>query len=120
MTYEEFRESMESFRRSADIEAAAQKDPQLVLDELNALYNKFDASERVMADRVLVEWSLSTDEGKRFDALVIIDEFCVSEAVPALLELANRLETSTEPGAPYELQLVNRIANRLKSNKTSS
>lgn len=113
MTYEEFRESMESYRRSADVDAAAQKDPQLALDQLHALYGKFDESERAMAGRVLAEWSLSTDEGKRFDALAIIDEFSVSDVAPALRELAGRLNGSAERGAPYELQKVNRLLNRL-------
>jgi hypothetical protein len=113
MTYHEFRESMETFRRRADVEAAAQKDPQLALDQLHELYAKLDASERGMANRVLVEWCLSTDEGMRFDALAIIDDFRVSDAAPALRELANRLRKSNEPGAPYELQKANRIANSL-------
>jgi hypothetical protein len=66
-----------------------------------------------MASRVLAEWSLSTNVGKRFDALAIVDEYRVSEAVPALRELANRLEMSAEPGAPFELQKVNRIVSSL-------
>ena len=115
MKHAEFRESMESFRRRADIEAAAQRDPQLALDQMQELYAKFDASERVMANRVLVEWCFSADDGKRFDALAIIDEFRVSDAAHALHELANRLGKSNEPGAPYELQKVHRIANSLNS-----
>jgi hypothetical protein len=113
MTYEEFRESMESFRKTADIEAAAQKDSQQALDQLCTLYKKFDVPERAMASRVLAEWSLSSDPGKRFDALAIIKEFRVSDALPALRELAIRLESSAEPGAPYELQKVNRIVGSL-------
>lgn len=115
MTYEEFRESMESFRRSADVDAAAQKDPQLALDQLLALYGKFDESERAMANRVLAEWSISMDEGKRFDALTIVDEFGVSEVAPALRELAGRLNGSAVRGAPYELQKVDRLLDRLAS-----
>lgn len=113
MTYEEFRGSMESFRGKADIEAEALKDPQLALDQLCALYTKFDASERAMASRVLAEWTLSIDAGKRFDALAIAEEYRVSEVVPALRDLANRLARSTEPGAPFELQKVNRIMSSL-------
>lgn len=116
MTYEEFRESMEAFRGNADIEAAGQKDPQLALDQLCALYEKFDESERAMANRVLAEWSLSTDIGKRFDALAIVDEYRVSEAVPALRELAIRLEKSAEPGAPFELEKVKRILDGVSAN----
>mgnify|MGYP006983745657 FL=1 len=114
MTYEEFRESMESFRKAADVEAAARKDPQLALDRMYALYKKFDEPEREMADRVLIEWSLSADIGKRFDALAIVDEFMVLDAIPALRALAGRLERSTDPGALYELKKVFRVLSALR------
>lgn len=109
MTYEEFRDEMESYRRDADADASARKDSQLVLDHLRSLYLKFDASEQAMANRVLAEWTLSADEGMRFDALALIDEFKIKQATPALNELAQRLGKSKAPGAPYELEKVKRI-----------
>ncbi len=75
MTYEEFGDEMESYRRDADADASARKDSQFALDRLRSLYLKFDASEQAMANRVLAEWTLSADEGMRFDALALIDEF---------------------------------------------
>jgi hypothetical protein len=113
MTYEEFRESMESFRRSADLDAASQKDSQLTLDQLHRLYARFDELERALANRVLAEWSLSHGEGRRFDALAIIDEYSVTDTLPALRELAGRLSSSGERGAPYELQKVIRVLDHL-------
>src|SRR5262245_44944502 len=109
MTYEEFRDEMASYRRDADADASARKDSQLVLDRLRSLYLKFDASERAMANRVLAEWTLSADEGMRFDALALIDEVKVRQAIPALNELAQRLGKSMTPSAPYELEKVKRI-----------
>lgn len=109
MTYEEFRDEMESYRRDVDADASAQKDSQLVLDRLHALYRRFDAPEQAMANRVLAEWVLSADEGKRFDALALIDEFNVKQTIPALNELVQRLGKSKTPGAPYELEKVKRI-----------
>lgn len=114
MNYEEFRNEMESYRRDADADASTRKDSQLVLDRLHSLYLRFDASEQSMANRVLAEWVLSDDEGIRFDALALIDEFKIRQAVPALHELAQRLEKSKFPSAPYELEKVNRIVGDLR------
>jgi hypothetical protein len=109
MNLQQFRQEMESYRRSVDEEARALKDSYLALDRLHALYRRFDAAERRMADQVLTEWALSDDEGLRFDALALIDDFKVEAATGALKSLAGRLASSTAPGAPYELQKVDRI-----------
>jgi hypothetical protein len=114
MNLHEFRQEMESYRRSVDEEARALKDSYLALDRLHALYGRFDAVERTMADQVLTEWALSDDEGRRFDALALIDDFKVTAAAAALKLLAGRLASSTAPGAPYELQKVDRILEDLK------
>lgn len=108
---------MESYRRDADADASARKDSQLVLDRLHSLYLKFDASEQTMANRVLAEWALSADEGTRFDALALIDEFRIRQAIPALNELAQRLEKSKALGAAYELEKAKRIISDLSSTR---
>jgi hypothetical protein len=117
MTYEEFRDEMGSYRRDADADASARKDSQLVLDRLHSLYLKFDVPEQTMANRVLAEWALSADEGMRFDALALIDEFKVKQGIPALNELAQRLGKSKASGAPYELEKMKRIVADLSSTR---
>jgi cysteinyl-tRNA synthetase len=109
----EFRLQMESYRREVDEEAMSLKDSYLALDRLHSLYQKFDAEERTMADQVLTEWVLSEDEKTRFDALALIDDFKIASAISALEKLAERLATSSAPGAPYELQKVRRIVGSL-------
>ena len=109
MTLDEFRLEMASYRRSADDDATWLKDSQIALEKLSGLYRKFDAAERRMADQVLSEWVSSEDEGLRFDALALIDEFKIDTAISALHELAARLVLSTEPSAPYELKKVQKI-----------
>ena len=106
MTLDEFRLEMASYRRSADDDAMSLRDSQIALEKLSGLYKKFDAAERRMADQVLSEWVLSEDEGLRFDALALIDEFKIDTAISALHELAARLVSSAEPSAPYELKKV--------------
>ena len=109
MTLNEFRLEMASYRRSVDDEATSLKSPYVVLERLRTLYDKFDGSERLMADEVLSEWVLSEDEKVRFDALALIDELKIKMAAPALNELATRLASSGAPSAPYELKKVLRI-----------
>jgi hypothetical protein len=62
MRLAEFRLLLESHRREVDDEAMSLKDSYLALARLNALYQKFDAEERAMADQVLAEWAVSEDE----------------------------------------------------------
>jgi cysteinyl-tRNA synthetase len=121
VTLDEFRRQMESYRQSADEEAISLKDSYLALDRLHALYRKFDADEREMADQVLAEWAISEDERVRFDALALIDDFKITRAMTALRQLASRLASSSAVSAPYELKKVNRIIEDLGAGgRTSS
>jgi hypothetical protein len=110
---------MESYRHAADEEARALKDSYLALDRLYGLYGGFDDRERALANEVLNEWALSEDENLRFDALALIDEFKISEAIAALKTLALRLAASEAPGAPFELQKVDRLVAELGGQPSS-
>ncbi|SRR6266540_49947 len=109
MTLDEFRKEMWAYRQAADKDANALKESNLAWQWLRDLYRKFDDEERKMADQVLKEWILSDDENVRYDALVLIGDFKIMSAIPALQELVIRLTRSKVPGAPYELQKVERI-----------
>lgn len=109
MNIDEFRQQMFSYWQAAEEEAKSMKDSYVVLDRLYALYKKFDAEERTMANQVLAEWTLSDSEKLRFDALALIDDFHVVPAIPTLRELAIRLESAKTPESPYELKKVKRI-----------
>ncbi|HVX91533.1 MAG TPA: hypothetical protein VHC20_08060 [Candidatus Paceibacterota bacterium] len=119
MKLDEFRNQMEAYRSSVDQEAKSLKDSYLALDRLHNLYRKFDGEERAMADQVLTEWVLSEDENVRFDALALIDDFKIAHAMPALKTLTARLASSKAPGAPYELQKVDRILRDLSGHMHS-
>ena len=114
MKLEEFRQRMESYRRAVEQEAKSLKDSQLVLDRLHTSYRQLDSTERALADQVLAEWALSADEGLRFDALTLIDDFKIAKTAPVLHELESRLTRSRSPGAPYELKKVQRILKSLE------
>ena len=113
MTFDEFRDEMNAHWQSTDKEARSRKDPHISLERLIALYGKFDADERRMADQVLTEWVLSEDEGLRFDARVLIDHQKIIVAIPALEERAKALTSIATPGAPFELQAINCLLKKL-------
>lgn len=114
MMLEQLREQMASYRRSANEQASALKDAHHALERLRALYLRFDADERALADEVITEWASSDDENLRFDALTLIDEFRITRAAGALSTLAARLAGSAAPGAPFELRKVQRIVETLR------
>jgi hypothetical protein len=109
MNLDEFRDQLEMYRRRVDEEANSVKDSYLALERLYSLYRSFAADERTMADKVLAEWAISDVEDVRYDALALIDDFKIRAAMPALRLLTARLESSSSPGAPYELRKVTRI-----------
>ena len=115
MMLDEFRREMTAYRNSVNDEARSQKEPIFTLERLYALYNKFDQSEREMADVVIADWLSSTDGGFRFDAIAMIREFKIVSAIPALGKLAARLATSLGPSAPYEFVKVSGLIDYLNT-----
>jgi cysteinyl-tRNA synthetase len=120
MNLDEFRREMLAYREAVDREAEALKDSYHALEQLRALYRKFDTGERAMADQVLTEWLQSEDESVRFDAQALIDDFKIRSALPALKKLVVRLASNNAVGALHELQLVNRIIADLPPAETSN
>jgi hypothetical protein len=106
MNLDEFRYEMTAYRQHVTKLERAFKDSSYSMTRLTDLYRKFDAEERAMADQVLAEWVLSEDEGTRYDARILIDEFKVLSALPALEKLAERLASSSELNASFELERI--------------
>jgi hypothetical protein len=98
MTLDEFRSEMEAYWQSVHKEANKFKDPHIAQKRMYALYRKFDAEERALADQVLADWVMSEDENARFDALHLIRELKTINALPALKNLAKRLPSSRATG----------------------
>jgi len=109
MTLNEFRREMKAYWQAVNEEADELRDSYIARNRMHDLYRKFDDDERAMADHVLAEWVLSKDEGMRSIAQSLIGEFRIINAIPALAQLAKRLPSSRSPGAPWELEYVNRI-----------
>ena len=115
MNPDEFRREMTAYWEDVNKEAESLRDPYHAVDRLYALYRRFDAEERGLADQVIAEWALSDDENKSHDARLLIHEFKIIAALPALETIAKRLASSSDVGAPYELKRINRLMGHLGS-----
>ena len=62
---------------------------------------------------LLQEWLRSDWQADRSDARVIIDDHHVTSMIDELRALQDRLEASTDIGAPYEWAATNRVLGRL-------
>lgn len=81
--------------------------------ELRRLYASLGGDDRLVINAVLADSLASPDETLRYDALALIDEFKIREAVPRLHELNSRLSVDGSPGAPFEAAKVQRILDRM-------
>lgn len=103
------RERWERLWSRLDAEATASKSSNEAVVNLSYAYTLLQPDERPIIDELLAEWVLSFDEKKRFDALVLLREHKIVSAIPALHELAARLATSPDVGAPFELEKVSGV-----------
>ena len=104
---------LEEAWRSIDRQAEAQKDSHSAVFALRSFYRWLTNDERPAADGVLIEWAQSDDIKKQFDALALIDELSIVSALPVLRRVAEEIENSVEPSAPYDWAKVNRMIGRL-------
>jgi len=115
MSLDEFRHEMDDFWNQVDREFVEKKESHGAVMELMKLYRRFDAEEQAMARQVITEWLRSPDPRKQFDALAIVDEFVIVDALPTLRELQAEAEKRTDHEAQYDWARLNRIAGRLAS-----
>ena len=105
--------------RDEDVsQATVNKRPQESLLTSAARYRLLSDGDRAVVDGLLADQLSSPDEGDRFLALALIDDFEIASAVPALRRLANCLETQQWPGAPYEWAKVNRMVGHLVAKRS--
>ena len=109
MTLDRVRQQLESLRSSAGHEGHLQRDAELPLERLRAAYAATPADDRPSADAVIVDWLASDDENRRFDAIELTDEFRIASAAAGLRRLRTRLLSSNAPGAPFEVEKIDRV-----------
>jgi hypothetical protein len=105
-----------SLRNDLERSFAQGKNSLQAVFELSMAYGRLDEAEQNEVNGVLIEWVLSEDECLRYDALYLVKEHQVHQAVPALRALQDRLENDpSRPGAPYEWAKINGLLGRLTS-----
>ena len=115
MTLERVRCQLKTLRSSSESEGRVLKDAQLTLDRLRTAYEAMSDEDRPSAEAVIVEWLASDDENRRFDAIALTDEFRIASAAAGLRRLRTRLLTSNAPGAPFEIEKIDRVLGGLTS-----
>ena len=83
--------------------------------ELFERYAELDPAGRAEANEAIFEALREGDEGKRWDALAIINEFRLQEAIPDLRALSARLQFDDSPGAPFEVAKIDRLLKKLQA-----
>lgn len=104
--------------REVDRRRQQAKDSQGAIVELFERYARLNPAGRAAANEALFEALHESDETRRYDALAIINEFQIREAVPHMRELAARLQLADDsPGAPFELAKVQRFLEKLQTSR---
>ena len=104
-----FRARMEAYRASREVE----RQSQAALLDLILWYGRLSAADREVANHVVAEWVLSTNETDRLDARALVHEFTITGARSSLLELKEQLENAQDVHRIYELAAVNRVLDAL-------
>jgi len=90
------------------------RDSQGAIVELFERYAELQPEQRENVNKILFEALREGTEVQRYDALAIINEFQVGEALPHLSQLAARLQFDDSASAPFELAKVQRIMSKLR------
>ena len=114
MNGDAFQSEMDRMWTSLNNEALRLKDSFSALDRLKRWYERLDNGARAKANDGITRWLLSDVEAKRFDAVALVREFRITQAVPALMELSQRLELESTPGAPFERDKVDALVGELR------
>ena len=91
------------------------KDAPGAIIELFERYAELDPAGRAEANEAIFEALREGDEGKRWDALAMINEFTLKEAIPDLRALSARLQVDDSPRAPFEVAKIDRLLKKLQA-----
>jgi hypothetical protein len=94
-----------------DQEALRNKDSQSAIYKILEVYRRMSECDRRNADITIIKWLW--DENRRFDALVLIDEFLINSLKSQLIELQQQLGAENKPSTIYELKRIKSIINKL-------
>jgi hypothetical protein len=107
-------EQIDNYRASLTTQGDEMRDPYWALRRLEDVYRNSEGSEREALNEAICRWLDSDEQGKWYDAVWLIDEFKITEAVPALERLLRRLEKRSGPAAADDEEWIQGALERLK------
>jgi hypothetical protein len=102
-------EQLESLRATAEEHARRSKDSMIVTERLISFYRSLSLDSRPAANKKVVEWLKSGDEAKRYDAMALIAEFDIVDALDALRNYAAECEAAGDIASIRQWEKANRL-----------
>lgn len=97
--------------------ARAAKNPTTALFDMYERYNALTDLEKKEIDELLIEWVEDVDEDKRYTTLAMVEEYNITDAIPAMKRLSDRFKDSKIPDDPvkfYEREKIIRKIQKLE------
>jgi hypothetical protein len=106
-------------RRWAEAQAHGEelKDPYLPIQRLSRFINGLNASEQDAAFAVLIGWLDDDDGGKRYDALWLVLEYGVTDAIPKLRTMQRTLAGSEDRAERDRAETLAKLIGQLEANR---
>lgn len=106
-------------RRWAEAQAHGEelKDPYLPIQRLSRFINGLDASEQEAAFTVLIGWLDDDDGGKRYDALWLVLEYGVTDAIPKLRTMQRTLARGEDRAELDRAETLAKLIGQLEAHR---
>jgi hypothetical protein len=115
MNLSEFRKAMQTYWLELAIEADHAKAHEIATHQFGVWYGALPPEERLLADKVLAEWVLQSDESTRQgDALFLLHQYKIRSALPAVERLSEALRPIEGPEAFYLRKKLLRLIDELR------
>ena len=115
MTFEHFQNAVEERWEAV----RTQTDSDLIVPSWIDWYRSLSNEEHVLADRLLSEWASSSEDGKQFVALALIQTFGIVEALHSVQALSERLKPATDAESRFLRRKVLRVIDAITNSHAS-
>ncbi len=102
-------QELEALRAIAEEHARRSKDSMIVTERLTSFYRTLRPEARHAANKKIVEWLGSDDQARRYDAMALIGEFHIVEALDALRHYADECERAGDIQSIRQWEKANRL-----------
>jgi len=102
-----------------DKKAMERKASHEALLELRKAFSGWDQKTQRAARPVIAEWLRSENPRKRFDALALVEEFSICEAISPLRELIRKLDQESTAESKFNLKRATEVLRKLAGDRVS-